>query len=238
MIIKTILIDDEPLATKELIAMLQKFPEINVVDTALNSNEAIEKIHNHNPDLIFLDINLPGKSGFDLLEALDYAPFVIFVTAYDQYAIKAFEVNALDYILKPVNRDRLGEAVEKIKSLFQIRLTEKQKLSIDKRIFVKDGEQCHFIPLNQVTHIESVGNYSRIFYDNFKPLLHKSLNYLEERLPGDHFFRANRQMIININFINAITPYFNNSLQIVLKNSLKVEISQRQSVKFKDLMGI
>lgn len=239
MSIRTILIDDEPLATKELSVMLQKFPDIEIVDTASNSKEAIEKIQSLHPELIFLDINLPGKSGFELLEELDDAPYVIFVTAYDQFAIKAFEVNALDYILKPVNNDRLSEAIEKIKNQIQNKKTlEKQKLSIDKKIFIKDGEQCHFVPLSGITHIESVGNYSKIFYSTKKPLLHKSLNYLEEKLPGDYFFRANRQIIINVNYISNIVPYFNNSLQVELQNGIKVEISQRQSVKFKDLMGI
>ncbi|MCX6208862.1 MAG: response regulator [Bacteroidetes bacterium] len=238
MSIKTILIDDEPLAIMELQAMLKKHTDIDVVATAENAVDAIEKINEHKPELIFLDINMPSKSGFDLLEELDEAPLVIFVTAYDQYAIKAFDVNALDYILKPVNTDRLAEAIEKIKKQIGHNKSNDSKLTIDKRIFIKDGEQCFFVPLAEITLIESVGNYARIYYQNKKPLLHKSLNYLEEKLPDTHFFRAGRQHIINTHFIKNINPFFNNALQVEMQTGIKVDISQRQSVKFKEIMGI
>ena len=238
MAIKTLLIDDEPLALLELQAMLKKHTDIDVIDTAENTVTALEKINTLKPQLIFLDINMPGKSGFDLLEELDDAPLVVFVTAYDQFAIKAFEVNALDYILKPINPDRLSEAIEKIKKQLSLLKSKESKLSIDKRIFIKDGDHCHFVPLADVFLIESVGNYARVFYQNKKPLLHKSLNYLEERLPDTHFFRADRQHIININFIKNILPFFNNTLQVEMHNGVKIDISQRQSVKFKELMGV
>lgn len=238
MAIKTILIDDEPLANKELQLMLQMYSEIVIIDTAINSAEAIKKINAQKPDLIFLDINLPGKSGFELLEELDQAPYVIFVTAYDQFAIKAFEVNALDYLLKPINQLRLNEAVEKIKKQLNLKESIEAKLNIEKRIFIKDGENCHFVPLSEIYLIESVGNYARIYYQSSKPLLHKSLNYLEEKLPDNYFFRTGRQHIINISFIKNIIPYFNNSLQVEMMDGTKIEISQRQSVKFKDIMGV
>lgn len=238
MTIKTLLIDDEPLALAELQTMLQPHSAIEVIGTAGNATEAIEKIKELQPQLLFLDINMPGKSGFELLEELDEVPQVIFVTAYDQFAIKAFEVNALDYILKPVNTVRLTEAIEKVKK--QLLLTQKteQKLSIEKRIFIKDGEHCFFVPLAEVFLIESVGNYARVYYQNKKPLLHKSLNYLEEKLPDTHFFRAGRQHIINIHFIKNIHPFLNNTLQVEMQNGAKIDISQRQSVKFKELMGV
>ncbi len=238
MSIKTILIDDEPLAIMELQAMLKKYIDIEVVATAENAIDAINKINEHKPQLIFLDINMPSKSGFDLLEELDEAPLVIFVTAYDQYAIKAFDVNALDYILKPVNTDRLAEAIEKIKKQIGQNKSNESKLTIDKRIFIKDGEQCFFVPLAEIFLIESVGNYARIFYQDKKPLLHKSLNYLEEKLPDTHFFRAGRKHIINTHFIKNISPFFNSALQVEMQSGVKIDISQRQSVKFKEIMGI
>lgn len=238
MSIKTILIDDEPLAIIELQAMLKKHTDIDVVATAENAVEAIQKINEHKPQLIFLDINMPGKSGFDLLEELDEVPLTIFVTAYDQYAIKAFDVNALDYILKPVNTDRLADAIEKIKKQICQNKSNESKLTIDKRIFIKDGEQCFFVPLAEIFLIESVGNYAKIYYQNKKPLLHKSLNYLEEKLPETHFFRAGRQHIINTYFIKNISPFFNNALQVEMQSGVKIDISQRQSVKFKEIMGI
>ena len=200
--------------------------------------QAKSYLETHLVDLVFLDINMPGKSGFELLQELEEAPHVIFVTAYDQFAIKAFEVNALDYILKPINKDRLADAINKIKNHESLLKAKEEKLSIDKRIFIKDGDKCFFIPLSEVFLIESVGNYARVYYGNKKPLLHKSLNYLEEKLPDTHFFRAGRQHIINIHFIKNIHPFFNNTLQVEMQNGEKIDISQRQSVRFKEIMGV
>lgn len=238
MAIKTILIDDEPLALMEMEATLQAYSDLQIVATAQNATDAKNKIEEHNPDLIFLDINMPGKSGFDLLQEIEEVPVVVFVTAYDEYAIKAFEVNALDYLLKPVNNKRLNETIEKVRKQVSQQKSKDHKLHMDKRIFIKDGEHCFFVPLAEVFLIESVGNYARFYYQHHKPLLHKSLTYLEERLPDMHFFRAGRQHIINVNFIKNIHPYFNSSLQAELHNGMKIDISQRQSVKFKELMGI
>lgn len=235
--IKTILIDDEPLAIAELQSMLKVFPEIEVIASANDAGEAIERINELNPQLIFLDINMPGKNGFELLGELPQAPEVIFVTAYDQYAIKAFEVNALDYVLKPVNPDRLREAVSKVIRKSS-RPAESTELDVNKRIFIKDGEQCFFVPIHQIFYIESVGNYVRLFFRDKKAMLHRSLNYMEEKLPQEHFFRTSRQEIININFIKNIVPYFSNTLQVELESGLKIDLSQRQSVKFKEKMGI
>ncbi|CAN5359785.1 LytTR family DNA-binding domain-containing protein [soil metagenome] len=237
MSISVILIDDEPLAIADLRSMLKSFEQIEIVSEASNASMALVEIEKHRPDLIFLDINMPDKSGFDLLEELNESPEVIFVTAYDQFAIKAFEVNALDYLMKPVNPDRLKEAVEKVQKKIYSQGTARE-LTMEKRIFIKDGEQCHFVPLSEVFLIESVGNYARVFYRNEKPLLHKSLNYLDERLPGEFFFRASRQFILNTNYIKNIAPYFNSTLQVELQNGAKIDISQRQSVKFKEMMGI
>ncbi len=236
--VKTILVDDEPLALMEMQQMLKKHPEIDIVAVATNAEEAISKIKELNPQLIFLDINMPEKTGFDLLEELEEAPHVIFVTAYDEFALKAFEVNALDYVLKPVNPTRLAEVVEKVIKLISLTKANEQKISIDKKIFIKDGNLCFIVPLNEVHLIESVGNYARFFYQQHRPMLHKSLNYLEEKLPESHFFRASRQHIVNIHYIKKIIPYHNNTLQIELQNGLLVDVSQRQSIKFKDIMGI
>jgi len=236
--IKTILVDDEPLAVAELQDMLKSYDDIDVIAVSHEAAEATEKIQRLKPQLVFLDINMPGKSGFDLLNDLDEAPEVIFVTAYDQFAIKAFDVNALDYILKPVNPDRLAEAITKIGKKFAQVSASSEKLTINKRIFIKDGEQCFFVPLSEVYFIESVGNYARVYYQDKKPLLHKSLNYLEDKLPEEFFFRASRQQMFNISFVKNIVPYFSNTLQVELQGGIKVDISQRQSVKFKDKMGI
>lgn len=235
--IKTILIDDEPLAIAELQSMLSAYAEIDIAAVSNDAQDGIQKIQQYNPQLLFLDINMPGKSGFDLLSELGSAPEVIFVTAYDQFAIKAFEVNALDYILKPVNPERLKEAVTKV--IRKLNQPEGEKaLDINKRIFIKDGEQCFFVPIHQIFYIESVGNYVRLHFRDKKAMLHRSLNYLEEKLPGEHFFRTSRQEMINVNYIKNIVPYFSNTLQVEMESGVKIDLSQRQSVKFKEKMGI
>lgn len=235
---RTLIVEDEYLAAEELRKMLAVHPEIDVLGIADTLPVALKLIQALKPQLLLLDINLRGASGFDLLEELDEVPLVIFITAYDQYALKAFEVSALDYLLKPINPQRLAEAIAKVTKLMLPSPKESTRLSIDKRIFIKDGDQCFFVPLAEVFLIESVGNYARMYYGNNKPLLHKSLNYLEEKLPSSHFFRANRQYILNVEFIQNIQAYFNNTLLVDLPGGHSVEISQRQSVKFKEWMGI
>lgn len=238
MTIKTLLVDDEPLAIAEFKAMLSGFAEIDIIATASDASSARKVIDELQPELLFLDIQMPGKSGFDLLEELDYSPMVVFVTAYDEYAIKAFEVNALDYLLKPINVKRLQETVEKIRRAMEAEQGKDKTLPLDKRVFIKDGEQCYFVQLSDIYLLESVGNYVKVYFQNHKPLLHKSLNYMEEKLPEAHFFRTSRQHIININYIRNIYPFLNNALQAELNNGMKIDFSQRQSTKFKERMGI
>jgi two-component system, LytTR family, response regulator len=243
---KAIIIDDERLARTELRKLLQDFPEIEIVDEASNADEGIQKIENHNPDLIFLDIQMPGKTGFDMLSELDHSPQVIFTTAYDEYALKAFEVNALDYLLKPVEPRRLADAVEKLKRTTTNGSAEKSNyhqseptsiLSEGDQVFVKDGERCWFVKLSEIRLFESVGNYAKVFFANNKPLILKSLNALEERLDDRVFFRANRKHIINLRWIEKIEPYFNGGLLVELKGGEKIEVSRRQTVKFKEMMS-
>lgn len=243
---KAIIIDDERLARSELRKLLQDFPEIEVVDEAANADEGISKIENHNPDIIFLDIQMPGKTGFDLLSELDRAPQVVFTTAYDEYALKAFEVNALDYLLKPVEPRRLADTMEKLSKGRQATIpnrpgTEYEKQTLlkeDDQVFVKDGERCWFVKLSEVRLFESVGNYAKVFFGPNKPLILKSLNSLEERLDDKVFFRANRKHIVNLRMIDKIEPYFNGGLLLELKGGEKIEVSRRQTVKFKEMMSL
>ena len=244
MAVKTIIIDDERLARNELRKLLQDFPEIEIIDEAANATEGVAKIEQHNPDLIFLDIQMPGKTGFDLLEELDKAPKVIFTTAYDDFALKAFEVNALDYLLKPIETRRLHDAIQKINheesqgSDFQDRDHKLGTLGEDDQVFVKDGERCWFVKLSEIRLFESVGNYAKVFFGTNKPLILKSLNSLEERLDEKVFFRANRKHIINMRWIEKIEPYFNGGLMLDLKGGEKIEVSRRQTVKFKEMMSL
>jgi two-component system LytT family response regulator len=238
MAIRCILIDDEHLAIAELKHMLAKHPDVEVTETAQDWETAVQKIKEHKPDLIFLDISMPEKNGFELLAMLEEAPQVIFVTAFDQFAIKAFEVNALDYLLKPVNKDRLADAIHKVRKAMLTAAEKAETLPIQKRIFIKDGEQCFFVALSDIIVLESAGNYVKVFFGNKKPMLHRSLNYMEDRLPDTHFFRASRQHIINTTFVKDIESWHNNTLRATMTNGMLVDISQRQSVRFKELMGV
>ncbi len=236
--LKIVLIDDERLARSELKRLLKEFPEVEVIGEAANAEEGIEKIETLNPDLIFLDIQMPGKSGFDMLTELERAPQVIFVTAFDEYALKAFEASALDYLMKPVEPKRLAEALQKVRKEAEPgQRIHRTVLGENDQVFVKDGERCWFVKLGDVRVFESVGNYAKVFFGNNKPLILKSLNALEERLDDKIFFRANRKHIINLRMIEKIEPYFNGGLLVDLQGGEKIEVSRRQSVKFKEMMS-
>ncbi len=238
---KAIIIDDERLARNELRKLLQEFPEVEVIGEAANATEGIEKIESLNPDLVFLDIQMPDKTGFDMLTELDKAPHVIFVSAYDEFALKAFEVNALDYLMKPVEPKRLADALLKLRQRDEEEMlgySNRGPLKESDQVFVKDGERCWFVRLSDVRLFESVGNYAKIYFGNNKPLILKSLNALEERLDDKVFFRANRKHIINLRMIEKIEPYFNGGLLLYLNGGEKIEVSRRQAVKFKEMMSL
>lgn len=239
---KALVIDDERLARKELISLLSNFPKIEIVGEAMNADDAQEKISSLNPELLFLDIQMPGKNGFELLEALDVVPKVIFTTAYDEYALKAFEVNALDYLLKPIRKERLDECIQKVVAEEQVEKAEEQsseyKLSQKDQVFVKDGDKCWFVRLADVRLFESDGNYIKVYFDNFKPMIHKSLNALDKKLDDRSFFRASRKHIINLSWVDSIESWFNGGLLVKMKGGEKVEVSRRQASKFKDMMSL
>lgn len=237
---KVILIDDERLARSELKRLLKDFPEIEVVGEVANAEEAIGQIEKLDPDLIFLDIQMPGKTGFEMLTQLERVPQVIFVTAYDEYAIKAFDINALDYLMKPVEPIRLAEAINKLKQKEEevAENYSNRPLSEHDQVFVKDGERCWFVRLSDVRLFESVGNYAKVYFGSNKPLILKSLNALEERLDDKVFFRANRKHIINLRMIEKIETYFNGGLLVDLHGGEKIEVSRRQAVKFKEMMSL
>jgi len=243
---KALIIDDERLARNELRRLLENFPKIEVVGEAANADEAIKMVNELRPDLLFLDIQMPGKNGFELLEALedDTIPEVIFTTAYDEYALKAFEYNALDYILKPIDLPRLSEAVHRVFEELDRKhdhdsVSERKMLGENDQVFIKDGEKCWFVKLGKVRLFESMGNYVRLHFDDQKPLVLKSLNALEERLDPISFFRANRKHIINLQWIDKIEPWFSGGLLVTLRGSgEKIEISRRQAIRFKDMLSL
>jgi two-component system LytT family response regulator len=240
---KALIIDDERLARKELTNLLKDHHEVEIIGEAVNADDAFRKIQTLDPDLLFLDIQMPGKTGFDLLEMLDSVPKVIFTTAYDEYALKAFEVNALDYLLKPIQPERLAESIKKLfkpeeeEPVRDLPLNER-KLEANDRVFVKDGDKCWFVRLSEVRLFESDGNYIKVYFDNFKPMIHKSLNALDERLDDRTFFRASRKHIINLHWVEKIEPWFNGGLMVQLKGGGRIEVSRRQSSKFKEMMSL
>ncbi|MGA8264221.1 MAG: response regulator [Ignavibacteriaceae bacterium] len=238
---KAIIIDDERLARVELKRLLSQHKEINIVGEAVNVDDAITKITELNPELIFLDIQMPGKNGFELLEELDSVPTVIFTTAYDEYALKAFEYNALDYLLKPIEPKRLEETIKKVierNKKDTVASLDQPVLKEEDQIFVKDGEKCWFVKLGTIRLMESEGNYVRLYFEDNKPLILRTLNYLDERLDSKAFFRASRKHIINLKWIENIEPWLNGGLLVKLKGGNKVEVSRRQAIKFKEMLSL
>lgn len=240
-----IVIDDERLARNELKKMLGEYPEIEVIAEAANADEGVKLIEELSPDMIFLDIQMPAKTGFDLLSELETVPAVIFTTAHDEYALKAFEVNALDYLLKPIDPRRLFDAVQKLilfddreMNSIENKAENRSFLSDNDQVFVKDGDKCWFVRLSEIRLFESVGNYARVFFGVNKPLILKSLNSLEERLDPKTFFRANRKHIVNLRMIEKVEPFFNGGLLLEIKGGEKIEVSRRQAVRFKEMMSL
>lgn len=238
--LKAVIVEDSRLARNELKELIKNHSEIELLGEAENVDEGFVLINNTKPDLLFLDINMPEKDGFELLEMLDEVPITIFTTAFDEYAIKSFEYNAFDYLMKPINQKRFSKSIEKVieqQSSAPKENDNENSLSLDKQIFIKDGEKCWLVKIKDIALFEIVGNYTRVFFDGNKPLIYKSLAQIEEKLPGEVFFRANRQQIININYIKKVVSWFNGKLKIEMLSGEEIEISRRQSYIFKDQLS-
>ena len=245
-----LLVDDSRLARTELRHLLQGFPDVTIVGEARHADEARTQIAALCPDVLLLDIQMPGQTGFELLASLDAAPHVIFTTAYDEYALQAFAVNALDYLLKPVDVPRLAAALAKA----QVRLqglaptaprglpdevaVSIMPLTAQDQVFVKDGERCWFVKLADIKLFEINGGYTRIHFDGHRPLIPRTLQQLEARLDPKVFFRANRQQIINLKWVAAVEPWFSNTLRLTLRDGPEVEVSRQQSVRFRELLSL
>ncbi len=240
--ITAVIVEDSRLARNELKELLKVYTEIQILGEAENVDDGVVLIEETKPDLLFLDINMPEKDGFDLLELLEEVPITVFTTAYDEYAIKSFEYNALDYLLKPINEKRFAVAIEKVKLQLENKTEEEEKtvekLKESSQIFIKDGEKCWLVKIGDISHFEIVGNYTRVFFQEEKPMLYKSLNQVEGKLPEHCFFRTNRQQIINTNFIDSVIPWFNGKLKLTMQNGEEIEVSRRQSYLFKDQMSL
>jgi two-component system LytT family response regulator len=231
---KALIVDDEPPARRELRRMLADFPWIEIVGEAGNVEEAADKVGALSPGLLFLDIHMPGGSGFDLLARLEYVPRVIFTTAHDEHAVRAFEVNALDYLLKPIDPRRLAAALAKVRRVSDT----PEPGAVLEQIFVRDGSRCWFVPLAEVSLLTSEGNYVRLSWGSQKPLLGRALASLEQRIDPRRFFRANRRQIINVDFIGGVELGIGGRLHVQLRDGPEVEISRRQARLFKTRMNV
>ncbi|CAM3523273.1 LytR/AlgR family response regulator transcription factor [Zobellia roscoffensis] len=240
--IRAVIVEDSRLARNELKELLKDYSEIELIGEAENVDNGVELIKKTKPELLLLDINMPEKDGFELLEMLDEVPITVFTTAYDEFAIKSFEYNALDYLLKPISESRFALAIEKVKSKIEKTKApeelKSERLTENSQIFIKDGEKCWLVKIGDISHFDIVGNYTRVFFEDQNPMLYKSLNQVEEKLPTQNFFRANRQQIINTNYIGDVVPWFNGKLKLTMKNGVEVEVSRRQSYLFKDRMSL
>lgn len=238
---KALIIDDERLARSALRRLLKAHAGVEIVGEASNPDEAIRAIHKTSPDVLFLDVEMPGSSGFALLEKLDDVPAVIFTTAYDEYAVRAFEVSALDYLLKPITAERLAAALGRAQKNLAATAKEPSGApgsSALQQIFVRDGERCWIVRVRDISLMESEGNYTRLHFNGNAPLVFRSLTAIESRINPATFFRANRSQIVNLSWIETVENDIDGRLTVNLRNGKRVEISRRQSRALRDLLSL
>jgi two-component system LytT family response regulator len=243
---KVVIVDDERLARDELRGLLSEFPDLEICGEAANVTEALKLIPQLRPDLLFLDIEMPGRTGFDLIAALPPPhPRLIFVTAFDAFALRAFEVNALDYLMKPVHPQRLAAAVAKVRAQWQAGAggqppanTEATEpaglLREDDHVYVREGDRSWFIPVRSLRLLEADGNHTRLHFGADAPLLYRTLASMEARLPASLFLRANRSQLVNVTCIEKVEPWFSGSLKVRLRGGPEVEFSRRQAQIFRE----
>jgi two-component system, LytTR family, response regulator len=235
---KALIVDDERLARNEVRRLLGEFSWISIVGEAENADDALTKINELRPDILFLDVQMPEKSGFDLLESIrGELPHVIFTTAYDEFALRAFEVNALDYLVKPITPERLALALSRVRESGQPPESDAPLRPSD-HVLVRDGTRCWFIPVRRIRLLESEGNYTRVHFDSAKPLIYRSLSTLEQRLPAETFFRINRQQIVNLEFIENIESWFSGGLKVWLRGGEECEVSRRAARTFRQKLSL
>jgi len=238
---KVFIVDDARLARQELRTLLKAWPDCEIAGEAADVASAKEAIDRDRPDVLLLDIHMPGATGFDLLDQLEHVPIVIFTTAYDHHALQAFERNALDYLVKPIVAERLGVALDRARQRLAVADTPPPALTLkggDDTIFVRDGERCWFVRLADVSGFEVMGNYARAWFDGQHPLLSRSLGYLEERLDPALFFRASRSHLINLRWVTNIEPSMSDGYLVKLRDGRQVEISRRQAKVLRERLEI
>jgi len=228
---KAIIVDDEAPARRELRRLLAEFSWLEIVGEVGSIADAAAQIDRLAPDLVFLDIQMPGGSGFDLLAQLEHVPRVIFTTAHDEHALRAFEVNALDYLLKPIDPRRLSGALARLKGATTPRAPQAEGAL--EQLFVRDGPRCWFVPLREVRLLTSDGNYVRLSWGRQQPMVGRALAAIEQRLDPKKFFRANRRQIINLDFVESVDLGIGGALHVQLRDGPEIEISRRQARLFR-----
>jgi two-component system LytT family response regulator len=239
---KALLIDDERLARAELRRLLRAHPEIEIVGEAANAGQAEEKIRALRPDLIFLDVQMPGRNGFELLADLVDAPPVIFTTAFDQYALKAFDFGAHDYLLKPIEPARLAQALERLRrprEEAESPSTASGVLGENDQVFLKDGDHCWLVRVSDIRLLESEGNYARVYFAENRPLIPRTLQSLEARLDSQRFFRVSRQHLINLRSVRRIEPWFDGGLLLRLgEHDPEVKVARRRAQELRQRLSL
>lgn len=226
------IVEDSRLARQELRTLLAAIPDADIVGEAAELAPAREAIETLQPELLLLDVELPGATGFDLLDQLEHVPLVVFTTAYDQHALVAFERNALDYLLKPIDPARLEAALAKARERLRpvpVAGSGAALKGADDMVFLRDGERCWFVRLGDIAGFEACGNYAQAWFDGQRPLLARTLTSLEERLDPQLFFRASRSHLINLRWIQGIAPWSNDGYRVTLRDGHQVEVSRRQA---------
>jgi two-component system LytT family response regulator len=250
--IKTLIVDDEPLARERLTNLLQPLEDIEIVGQCRDGEEAITAIHDFTPDLVFLDIQMPNVNGFDVIDAVgsDRMPLVIFVTAYDQHALRAFQVRALDYLLKPFDRDRFNEALQRARKQLERDETGdigRRLLALVKdlrrdqprtdRLVVKSGGRLFFLRADEIDWVEAAGNYVRLHVGNTSHLLRETMTAMESRLDPEKFFRIHRCRIVNMDRIQELQPWLNGEYAVVLRTGARLTLSRGYREKLQDRLG-
>jgi two-component system LytT family response regulator len=231
---KAIVVEDSRLARQGLLRMLEQFSALEVVGSAEHPSSAKDLIDEFKPDVVFLDIHMPGETGFDLLDKLGYTPQVIFTTAYSEYAYRSFDYNAVDYLLKPISKERLAEAVGKL-SDDELAMDEiaSESLEPSSKIFIKDGEDCHLVTLSDIRYFESCKNYVRVFFSDQSAYIKKPLSIVEKRLPAQFFFKVSRQFVVNLFEIKSIDESISDGYDITMSDDKVISVSRRNAVELK-----
>lgn len=233
--IEAVIVEDSELARFELEHLLKAYPQVIVAGHAGNVEAAVALIESAAPDVVFLDIDLPGGNAFNVLERLTHVPRIVFTTAFDAYALKAFACNTVDYLLKPIEPQRLAQAIHKLTEAMP---AAPARRSMDSPIFIKDGEHCFLVKPRDVRVIEAVGNYSRVHFQNHAPLLYRPIGAVEAQLAPEKFFRASRKYIVNLDYVEQVAPWSNGGLMLTLRGGLAIEVSRRQSARFREVLSL